>query len=182
MKTVKLFDPALWDKAKWIGVTLALNPMGSEAPRLGLIFEDGGAALLLFQDLIERIGSEDPENLLRVAIIEGFIAGQHNPGYSVKVGPRFDKAIEAAALGAGDSLSMDVAIINASLRVVEKGPVLQFFKKALVRHGRCYIVPVAAGASINPHSPIGIWSTSIVLRHAEDIRRGAGDEDEGVLR
>lgn len=90
MRVVSPIDVRKWDAAKWKGTFFVTVP-GSDAyaPVLGLMFQNREPAAAIFRGLRDRIGMEDKENALRIAIIRGVsISNPH--AYAVSVGPNTD--------------------------------------------------------------------------------------------
>src|SRR5687767_2257333 len=76
----------LWDTARWRGVAY----VGAEPPTpplLLLVFENREAASAIFRGWHQLVGGAvDKQELIRLSIIEGDIAGQ-GPGYTVHITP-----------------------------------------------------------------------------------------------
>lgn len=179
----RLINPLFWDRADWIGVLFAVERSGAKPPVAALLFRNEAAGRTVFNDLISKIGADDPRGLLRVAIIEGDIPGQ-SPGYTMHIGPYLDNTAQEAIAGAGDALQMDVVLVSRVCRVSE-GPAsfgLPVFKEHLARFRRYRLVPAGPRPdTFSPHSDLGIWKTDIVFRQAADIPRVGLDQDQVVL-
>lgn len=84
-----LIRESLWDKARWRGVGVAVAP--NVPPWLILGFENAKPAAEILTHLVRDIGTEDPENRLRITIVRGI--SKKNPfHYRVVVGSNVDKA------------------------------------------------------------------------------------------
>jgi len=66
-----VINQALWDKAKWKGVLYIWSSDPNEPPYIALGFQNGDAGKAIFRELIEKLGSDDKQNRLRISIIQG---------------------------------------------------------------------------------------------------------------
>jgi hypothetical protein len=80
-----LINMALWDRAKWSGVVYIWSANPVEEPSLALAFKDGDAGRKIFRELIEKVGTEDGQDRLRISIITGVSRAFPNK-YAVVVG------------------------------------------------------------------------------------------------
>ena len=82
-------DIPLWDRATWRGALF--TQQYGRPPVLALLFEDRDAGLRIFEGWIDRIGKEDRNEWLRIAIIRG--VSRANPAeYSVRVGANWSSS------------------------------------------------------------------------------------------
>lgn len=178
---VKLLNQALWDRIGWDGVQFTADPSGKNPPCMVLLCRNPGAARTAFVELREIIGAEDPQDHLRISIIEGDLPGQVNPGYTVIIGPNMKRAIPLAGAKAGDALEAEIRVYFASIRVAIGGPALPLFKFGMGKHGRCLVFPMGMNEPFLPDRDRGIWKTGIVFRRVERIARDASDQDSIIF-
>jgi hypothetical protein len=89
VQVVSPIDVRKWDAARWKATYFMMVPGGDVPPVLGLAFGVREPAVAIFEGLRGRIGPEDSNNSLRIAIIRGVWIS--NPSaYAVLVGPNFD--------------------------------------------------------------------------------------------
>lgn len=166
-----------------MGILFAVEQAGTSAPMVGLLFQHEAAGRTVFQDLIRKIGPDDPRGLLRVAIIEGDIPGQ-SPGYTMHIGPYVDNTVQEATSNAGDALRIEIGLVSRTCRV-SQGPGsfgLPVFKEQFARFRRCRLIPAGARPeTFSPNSELGIWKTEVVFRRVADIARTGLDQDQVVL-
>jgi hypothetical protein len=176
-----LINVDLWDRADWLGIAF-LNPYGDPLrPGLGLLFGNEAAAIELFSDLQQRLGTRDSHEELRVAFVEGDIPGQH-AGYTVTIGSEVDRIVaRAKASGIGDAGALKIATVSRIYRLPDSGTLAQF-KGFFGRHGRYEVLPVAVDPQRNlrPISQLAVEKTSVHFRRVEDIK-GTSDLDWIVL-
>lgn len=164
-----IIDVPTWDKAEWHAVLF----MSFEdiAPAMGLMFKDEAAGRKVFTDLIGRFGQADRENLIRVTIIEGSIAGK-KPGYSVYIGPDFEN-ITAKAKADGEDLTNKTTLSPGKLHrmnPVPGSPYLAQFKSDYKKFRHFALVP-AFGTTDKPQPELklAILKTQVHFRLAEDL-------------
>ncbi len=70
IETHSIIDIPLWDKARWEGVGMMLQP---ETGFLGflLLFDNSDAGKLIFDKWIKKLGREDKSGLIKITIIKG---------------------------------------------------------------------------------------------------------------
>jgi hypothetical protein len=90
-----LINMALWDRAKWGGVVYSWSVDPNEEPLLALAFEDGDAGRDIFRELIEKVGTEDEQDRLRISIITG-VSRAFPAKYAVLVGSNLPERDEIA--------------------------------------------------------------------------------------
>ncbi len=86
VKVQDLIKIRLWDRTVWCGTGFALYPNGDI--ELTLLFEDEQAAAAIFEDLENKIGSEDNEDRLRISIIRN-IDRKNTAHYRVCISENF---------------------------------------------------------------------------------------------
>ncbi len=143
----------MWDRAKWRGVVF----MGWEekAPVMALLFTDSQAAERILKGWVDLVGSRDENELIRIAIIEGDIAGKP-PGYTVHIGADVRQLAKTAR---GDAKGPGPVVVSATRqqRMVnaQNSPHLAAFKEQYAKHGRFYLTgavmdPVSGQPLLNP--------------------------------
>lgn len=83
-RVVSPIDIPLWDRARWRGALF--SRARGRPPELALLFQHRDAGLQIFQRWIDRVGKEDREDWLRIAIIRG-VSVANPAAYSLIVGP-----------------------------------------------------------------------------------------------
>lgn len=66
-----VINQVLWNKAKWKAVAYIWSNDPVEPPSIALGFQNGDAGKAIFRELIEKLGSDDKQNRLRISIITG---------------------------------------------------------------------------------------------------------------
>jgi hypothetical protein len=174
-------DPDLWNKANWRSTVFMLAQ--NTPPILGLGFANEAAARQIFRDWMERYGSRDEFEELRVSIVEGDIPGR-GPGYSVHVGSDVENVFRRyKQLG----LMTDGDLLVASSRInrmnAPNSPNLASFKDAYRAFKTYYLAPVIvdqAGVKVlKPILDTKILKGKIYFRHVNEI--GDDDRDRVVL-
>jgi len=177
---IKLLHHDLWQRADWQGVTYLMNQTADEPPRLALNFNNGAAGAAAFEDLVARIGRNDPEGLLRITFIEGEVPGMLNPAYTLMLGPEVSKALPAVEARVGDAPTTNVKAFVVRIRPPTT-PALARFKALYTRHGECLILPAQRGGTPDPHHPLGIWKRNLHFRSALEISKDRWDPDAVAL-
>lgn len=77
-----IINTELWDKACWIGTAILSDK--ESAPYLGFLFQDKDSAIKIFEEWNATFGHRDIYEEIRIAIIEGEIAGKEH-GYTVHI-------------------------------------------------------------------------------------------------
>lgn len=138
-----LIDHIKWDTAKWNnGVSYLFSADGDLPPVFTVLFENLDLGVEIFQELIEKIGSVDENERLRLSIIEGDAPNQKF-GYFVTIGENVDATNK---LIKGNSLDEEVRYVALGQRIHRMKPDkdsnnLSKFKKEVEKHGCYYIAP-----------------------------------------
>ena len=82
-----LIPESLWNRAGWRAIGWAVG--GGMPPWMVLGFENGEAAAEILTQLVRDIGTEDPENRLRITIVKG-ISKKNPTHYRVVIGSNVD--------------------------------------------------------------------------------------------
>ena len=84
-RLASVINMRLWDRAGWCGIAFRIQPE-TTTPYFDLIFRDGAAAAKILRGLRRRIGSGDPDDILRIAVLTGI--DKSNPAhYRVGIAP-----------------------------------------------------------------------------------------------
>ncbi len=94
IKVVSPIDVVKWDAARWDAALFMFSPGDDQhyPPVLGLAYKNREPARSIFEGLIKRLGQDDVENALRIAIVRG-ISAKSPLTYAVIVGPNMDKIL-----------------------------------------------------------------------------------------
>lgn len=166
---------SLWAEAKWSGTTFKWHPMGSAPPIMGLVFNNAEAGMEIFREAERRMNHEDRFEEIRVAIIEGPVAGQdYRPGYSIHISPDPD-ALAMHATGA--DFVVDPIIVpllgqwNRHYPVPGMPALLPRFKKEFANHKEFLLAPVVkrADGKLYPEPMLGIIKNVINFRYLSEI-------------
>ena len=164
-------DPPSWSWAEWVGVGYLTDPSGQVPPSLGLVFNKPGHGRRIFRSWRARFGSDGADAVLRVAVIEGPVAG-YSPGYFVHLGADPVWAAAQAPIGrpAADPLAPVAGYVVHRATPPAGTDHLAAFKAALARHGWYTLVPVLwGGCRFEPVLDLAVRMTRIQLREAADI-------------
>lgn len=176
-------DIPLWDKAKWRATLFALPP--GSPPLLGIAFLNQLPAEKIFEQWQHRYGKRDEFEELRIAIIEGDVAGE-DPGYSVHVGVDLDNVLkryrQAGLPTEGGSYFALTSRINR-MTPAPRSPYLSLFKDSYKQQGEYLLVPTTCkpdGSDIKIAHHLAIRKSVVHFRNMADI--SANDIDAVVLR
>lgn len=176
-----LIDVELWDKARWSGMAYLVSEDPTLPPVLGLIFENAEPAMQIFVALRDKLGNIDTNEDLRIAIIEGAIAGKP-PGYSVHIGLNPKRILQQAeALGIESDSEATHLLISRVHRInpAPNSPHLNNFKKAYSEQGKYLLAPVTlnkeSSESVTCHYELAIGKTEVHFRNVEDIKENELD-------
>jgi len=178
-------DIETWNKAGWFAAAWAKSPDGG-LPLMGCAFKDAKAGWKIFEDLQGRLGNEDTNELLRIAVIEGDIPGKDNPGYSVHIGSHYEHVMaraKADGTATGDKLIMSATRYHR-MNPQPSGPnFLHMFKDEYAQHKQYLFLPFlpkdSSSMGVQPVFNLAIKKTELYFRRVEDI--DAGDIDSPVL-
>lgn len=86
----ELIDQEKWDKAKWEnGASFLYSLNGDLPPIFTFLFENLEIGVEIFKELINKVGTEDFDERIRIAIIEGDVPNMKF-GYFVTIGENID--------------------------------------------------------------------------------------------
>jgi hypothetical protein len=170
-----LINMALWDRAKWSGVMYVWSADPEEEPFLSLGFKDGDAGRAIFRELIERLGTEDEQDRLRISIITG--VSKAFPGkYAVLVGSNVPH--EEESLTAREIISITRVHFMDNTNPMN----LKIFQERFARTNRFRLLPgqlpseVRSGVLFND---LVIWKNSIRIAPAWQV--GENDPDFAAI-
>jgi len=81
---LSIINLRLWDEAGWRGTMFGYDVVGRTLPLLALGFDNAAAAEEIFAGWRERFGKEDPDNAIRVVIVQG-ISSANPAAYRVGI-------------------------------------------------------------------------------------------------
>ncbi len=165
-------DPALWDKARWVGCIFIHDKRFSEPPVLGLFFKNRVPAEEIFKEWQRRLGELDSYNELRVSIIEGDVSDKPPGGYSVHIGSNIDNIFKRAD---AEGIDLPTPYIATISRVHYMTPApgstnLSFFRKRFEQFGSYRLMPVIPDRdSFVQGEGVAIHKRHIEFRNVMDI-------------
>lgn len=176
-----MIDLDAWDNAVWRGAGFVLGYM--PLPALLLPFINEKFAIQIFKDWITIVGKDDVKEDIRIALVEGDVAGEP-PGYYVVVGNNIDEAIKRAE--ASGSPIDELLIFNVS-RIIRANPsdnfqAFNYFKEAYHKYGEYILMPAVLNertGQIKPLPQYGIHKKQLIYRHISDITEN--DQDAILL-
>ncbi|HBS86251.1 MAG TPA: hypothetical protein DEA97_06830 [Bacteroidales bacterium] len=139
----RLIDQEKWDKAKWEnGVSYLYSSNGDLPPIFTFLFEKLEIGIEIFKDLINKVGTDDRDERIRLSIIEGDLPNMKF-GYFVIIGENTDatnKMLEK------NYLREEVQYVAIGQRIHRMNPDknsknLENFKKQYEKHGCYFIAP-----------------------------------------
>lgn len=143
LRVPRIIDRALWTQARPTGVAFLAPAEGP--PGLGIVFDDAAAGVEIFERWIAELGPEDRDELIRVTITEGDVAGQP-PGYTVAIEVDVDSISEALVRRALDGVDLEAEGLGAvrwRMRTPPGGsPHLAAWKRRFAETGRYALVPM----------------------------------------
>jgi hypothetical protein len=133
---------------------------------MGLVFADHEKGLELFDTWTNDWGNQDPDESIRIAVIEGDIPGQI-PGYSIRL--------------SADSPDADAGQVQRMHPSPDTEAMFGQFKAQYLQHGEFLLCPVIQkeDGQLWFNANAGIIKRHIEFRNAEDISEG--DIDAIVL-
>ena len=184
MKYASVIDDELWDQAHWVATAFAFPPIEGGIPALAFAFEQERSAVKIFQQWQAEFGTEDADERVRIAIIEGDIPGQL-AGYTVHLTTNPDYLVTQIAHSPGLGELRHIATLCRFNRMgkthLHQG--LERFK-ATVNALRKYLVLPAiynprVSTELRPFLELAILKREIHFRHVQDI--APSDIDAAVI-
>ena len=163
-RSLSVINLALWDRAKWYGVGVAL--LGG-TPVLGMIFKNEDAGRKIFGGWQKRVDSRDVDELLRITIITG--VDRHNPcAYRVAISTEIDAMKSKLTPG---SQFMNIARYLTAVPADMRN--LELFREAYARTGRYVFAPILTrGGEKVPDLSLGIEKRRIRFVEAWSMQDG----------
>lgn len=136
-----LIDQDEWDNARWMS---GVSYMYSQdlPPVFTVVFKNFEMGVEIFKNIIDKIGTDDTTERLRISIIEGEVSGQDN-GYFVVIGENIESTKE---LLSKKEETKEIQYIGISQRIQRMRPKpgsenLENFKKEVAKHACYYVAP-----------------------------------------
>lgn len=173
-KVLSYIDNDLWNSAKWSGAAVALFP--NYPPVLALLFRDKVAARAIFENWIQKIGSKDEDDQLRVCIVTG-VDKDHPSSYKILISANLDYLLQ-------DIDPLDQVITMSRVQHMDNPSPdnLQMLIKSYETYG-CYVIAPAIYDPSKPQPEIqndmGILKRPLVVRPAWEI--GEHDVDLAAI-
>lgn len=168
LRVPRIIDGELWTRAHPSGVAFLAPDDGP--PGLGIVFDDAAAGVAIFEDWLAELGAEDRDELIRVAIVEGDVAGQP-PGYSVVIEVDVDSISDALAASDLDGVDLEaegLGSVRWRMRTPPGGsPELAAWKRRFAAAGRYALVPVIDdGDGLEPAYELQLVKRKLVFESA----------------
>ena len=166
-----IIDGLQWKDAGWKSMLYAWESEDA-IPLLGIVFENEGKAIEIFEYLRQRIGGRDFYEELRISIIEGDLPGE-DPGYTVLVATDVRQIMKRVKEGKAESNFRFAAQFGIMHRFHPKpGSVhLQNFKRIYSRHMEYLLVPaVSHSGELSILDDYAIRKNVLHLRTVDELR------------
>jgi len=171
-----LIDPELWDKAKWNGTAYIVAQEEGLPPYLVVIFKNLEAGIEIFKQWREIISNYDPNNELRISIVEGEVPNKPQ-GYYVHFAQNIHNTMRRVT-EQYDHPKMDliVTVTRIHRMPTEDFKNLNMFKEAFSKNGCCFVVPGTViddpnkGRGFKIEQDYAIEKKNIEFRKIEDIK------------
>ncbi len=163
-------DNPLWDGALWIATTYRWHPTSEAPPVMGLIFANWVAGVNLFRAWTESQGNADPQDDIRLAVIEGDIPGQA-AGYSIRI---------SSAQADWEFVQKKRATPSRVQRMhplPDNPDMLQEFKREYRKHGEFLLAPIVQRDEdeLYFNVQVGVIKRECVFRHVSEIHEEEPD-------
>jgi hypothetical protein len=174
-RIVSPIDVRKWDAAGWKGVFFLVSPGNPDfRPVMGIAFSNMEAGEGIFRGLRDRLGIEDVNDELRIAITRG--ARISNPhAYGVSIGSNMSK------LPSSEGEIVEFTTRNHILTPTTSAN-LERFLSSYAEHGRYLLVPAKFnGVTVapEPNLDLAIGKHELVVRQGWEI--GTNDPDVSIL-
>lgn len=184
MKYASVIQDELWDQAHWVATAFAFPPVDGGIPAMALAFEHEHPAVNIFQQWHATFGSEDTEERIRVAIIEGDIPGQPE-GYTIHVTTNPAYLVTQIERTPGHASDHQIATLCRFNRMgtthLSQG--LGRFKTTVKSLGKYLLLPAIynqhVSAEVRPLLELAIVKREIHFRHVHEI--APSDIDAAVI-
>ncbi len=164
-----VINQALWNKAKWKAVAYVWSTDPDEPPHIALGFQNGEAGKAIFRELIEKLGSDDKQDRLRLSIITGLNKAFPNK-YGVVIGSNLPDDGELKT-------GREIVSISRVHHMDNTNPMnLRMFQERFERSGKFWLM--AAHWPNEQTKPI-LYGTTIITKNAIRIAPAwqLGDND-----
>ena len=168
--TKSIFNHRLWERARWLGLVLAVYPDGMP-PLIGLHFTDAELGRKIFTDWRERFGTKDDQDEIHLAIIRNL------PGHP----PSHYGALLQPGLNVIDKSVTSVVSSRLKILEPEMDINLRRFLEAYDREKTYLVAPAVAGPDGYPQilRELAILKRRLPIKNFADI----GDNDvEAIVR
>ena len=167
LRVPRIIDGELWTQAHPSGVAFLAPDDGP--PGLGIVFDDAAAGIAIFEDWLTELGPEDEDELIRVAISEGDVAGQ--AGFSVVIEVDVDSISDVLAGSELDGVDLEadgLGSVRWRMRTPPGGsPELAAWKRRFAAAGRYALVPVIDdGGGVEPAYELQLIKRKLVFESA----------------
>jgi len=176
-------DPELWDQAKWHATLFIGASDDSEPPILGIVFKNITAGRKVFEQWIDRLGTLDAYEELRISIVEGDIPNQE-PGYSVLVTANLPNIIARLEKIKPEFKPTHFMVLSRMHRMnpAPGSPHLPNFKRVYGIHRRFLLIPAEIDMKTmqaTPHLDLAIEKREINFLDAPSI--GKNDPEAALF-
>ncbi|MEO6966018.1 MAG: hypothetical protein ABI076_09000, partial [Acidobacteriaceae bacterium] len=164
-----VINQALWNKAKWNAVAYVWSIDPDEPPYIALGFQNGNAGKAIFRELIEKLGSDDKQNRLRISIITGLNKAFPNK-YGVVIGSNLPD-------DGGFEIGREIVSISRVHHMDNTNPTnLRMFQERFERAGKFWLM---AAHWQNEQTQPTLYDTAIITKNAIRIAPAwqLGDND-----
>ncbi|HMR89128.1 MAG TPA: toll/interleukin-1 receptor domain-containing protein [Saprospiraceae bacterium] len=136
-----LIDPELWDKAEWNGVAYIVSYEEGLSPYLVVIFKDLEAGVEIFKQWQKVISNHDPNNELRISLVEGEVPNKPQ-GYYAHFSQNIHNTMKRI-MDEYEAPKMDMII---TVTRIHRMPTDDFknlimFKESFGKNSKCFVVP-----------------------------------------
>ncbi len=184
MKYASVIQDELWDQAHWVATAFAFPPIEGGIPVMALAFQHEQPAVNIFQQWHAEFGTEDTDERVRVAIIEGEILGQPE-GYTIHVTTNPAYLVTQIERSLGHENYSEIATLCRFNRMgtthLSQG--LGRFKATVKALGKYLLLPAIynqhVSAEVRPLLELAIVKREIHFRHVQGI--APSDIDAAVI-
>lgn len=136
-----LIDMRLWELANWYMVAYLIPQVDDIPPYLLIVFKNFEIGVEIFKDLINVIGSTDPNDELRISIIEGDVPKQPH-GYFVHITQNIDVTLKRLKdTNKIDNIDLYMTTARFHRMNTDSSERLNQFKEAYLKHGGYLLAP-----------------------------------------
>lgn len=171
-----LIEQDLWFKAKWKNVPVFFFADTQPSPPiLPIVFDDFEIGKIIFKNIIDKVGTKDEEDRLRISIVEGEVPNQEY-GYFITIGENIKATNQLLQSYGAENIELIVVQQQIHrMNVPEDSENLKKFKDEFNKYKCYYVVPARRfyddekgwGFEIDMNS--SILKKEIYLRNYDDI-------------